>query len=108
MLKQRIITGVILLAVVLGTILYADAFWVRLLFAAVLFAAARELLILTLKISNTLAILFFQKLGQVLLSRLSDCDHSDSLCCNPCVHHRRWHPERRNLYFVLSSRGTEE
>ena len=52
MLLQRIITGCILLFAVVGTILFADTLWTRILFAAVLFAAARELLLLTLKVSN--------------------------------------------------------
>ena len=52
MLMQRIITGLVLAFVVIGTILYADTFWTRILFAGVLFAASRELLALTLKISN--------------------------------------------------------
>ena len=52
MLRQRIITGLALLFVVLGTILFADNFWVRVLIAAVLFAATRELLLLTLRITS--------------------------------------------------------
>jgi phosphatidate cytidylyltransferase len=55
---QRIITGLVLAFVVIGTILYADAFWTRILFAGVLFAASRELLALTLKVSNLPAVLF--------------------------------------------------
>ena len=49
MLMQRIITGVILAVVVIGTILLADNFWTRVLFAVVLFTASRELLALTIK-----------------------------------------------------------
>lgn len=52
MLMQRIITGLILAFIVIGTILFADTFWTRILFAAVLFAASRELLLLTLKLGN--------------------------------------------------------
>lgn len=48
MLKQRIITGVILALVVVGSILYADSAWISIFFAGVLFAAARELIALTL------------------------------------------------------------
>ena len=50
MLKQRIITGVILAVVVIGTILFADTFWTNILFTGILFAASRELLVLTLKV----------------------------------------------------------
>jgi len=48
-LKQRIITGIVLGVVVIGTILVPDTFWVSLLFAAMLFAATTELLRLTIK-----------------------------------------------------------
>jgi phosphatidate cytidylyltransferase len=51
-LRQRIITGVILAVVVIGTILFADTLWTNILFAAILFAASRELLVLTLKVAN--------------------------------------------------------
>jgi len=49
MLKQRIITGIILAAVFIGSIWYGDPLWVSLLFAVVLFVATRELLALTIK-----------------------------------------------------------
>ena len=49
MLKQRIITGIVLGVVVIGTILVLDTFWVRVLFAGMLFAATGELLRLTIK-----------------------------------------------------------
>ena len=52
MLMQRIITGLVFGFVVIGTILFADTFWTRILFAGVLFAASRELLVLTLKLAN--------------------------------------------------------
>ncbi len=52
MLRQRIITGVILGVVVIGTILFADTLWSRILFAVVLFTASRELLILTIKMAD--------------------------------------------------------
>ena len=57
MLKQRIITGVILGVVVVGTILFADTFWNSILFAGVLFAATRELLALTIRVSYLPAVL---------------------------------------------------
>ena len=57
MLKQRVITGVILAVVVIGTILFADSFWTSVLFAGVLFAASRELLVLTIKLTNLPAVL---------------------------------------------------
>jgi phosphatidate cytidylyltransferase len=56
-LKQRIITGVILAVVVIGTILFADTFWTSILFAGVLFAATRELLALTIKAPDFPAVL---------------------------------------------------
>jgi len=56
-LKQRIITGVILAVVVIGTILFADTFWTRILFAGVLFAATRELLALTIRVADLPALL---------------------------------------------------
>ncbi len=49
MLKQRIITGLVLALVFVGSILYGSTLWVSILFACVLFAATRELLALTLK-----------------------------------------------------------
>jgi len=49
MLKQRIITAIILAIVVIGCILQEDTQWTRMLFALGLFAATRELIILTLK-----------------------------------------------------------
>jgi phosphatidate cytidylyltransferase len=49
MLKQRVITAVILAVVVIGCIMQEDTVWVRILFAVGLFAATRELLALTLK-----------------------------------------------------------
>lgn len=57
MLKQRIITGIIIGVVVIGTILLADTVWTSILFATVLFAATRELLALTLKITVLPAVL---------------------------------------------------
>jgi phosphatidate cytidylyltransferase len=56
-LKQRIITGIILAVVVIGTILFADTFWTSILFAAVLFAATRELLALTFRVAYLPAVL---------------------------------------------------
>lgn len=49
MLKQRIITGLVLALVFVGSILYGSTLWVSILFACVLFAATRELLALTLQ-----------------------------------------------------------
>ena len=57
MLMQRIITGVILGVVVIGTILFADTLWSRILFAVVLFTASRELLVLTIKVTDIPALL---------------------------------------------------
>jgi len=50
MLKQRIITALILGVVFIGTIYFAETRWVSLLFSLVLFAAAREFLNLTVKL----------------------------------------------------------
>ena len=55
MLRQRIITGVVLALVFVGSILYGDTLWVSILFACVLFAATRELLALTLKPAEPVA-----------------------------------------------------
>lgn len=52
MLKQRIITGIVLAIVVIGTILIPDTFWVSILLVGILFAATRELLMLTIKPSG--------------------------------------------------------
>jgi phosphatidate cytidylyltransferase len=49
MLKQRIVTALILATIVIGGILFAETRWVSLLFTLVLFAAAREFVLLTLK-----------------------------------------------------------
>ncbi len=48
MLQQRILTGAVLAVVFVGGIHYGSNLWVSLLFAVVLFAAARELVALTL------------------------------------------------------------
>ncbi len=57
MLKQRVITAVILAVVVIGTILIPDTRWLSLLFTAVLFIAVQELLNLTVKIPGMARIL---------------------------------------------------
>lgn len=57
MLRQRIITAVILAVVLVGSILYGNPDWVRVLFAIVLGAAAYELCGLTIKPSQSIAIL---------------------------------------------------
>ena len=58
MLKQRIITAVILAVVVIGIIVIDDSsYWVSLLFALVLFSATRELLALTVKLPDWVALL---------------------------------------------------
>lgn len=54
MLKQRIITGAILAALFIGSILYGDRlwpYWVNAFFALILFFAAREMMALTLRTS---------------------------------------------------------
>jgi phosphatidate cytidylyltransferase len=49
MLKQRVITAIVLASVFTGTILFADHEWVVVLIAVVMFAACYEILALTLK-----------------------------------------------------------
>ena len=49
MLKQRIITALILAVVFIGGIYFLETRWVGLLFSLVLFAATREYLALTVK-----------------------------------------------------------
>jgi phosphatidate cytidylyltransferase len=56
-LKQRVITAVILTVVLIGTILLPDTFWLKLLLTAVLFVAVQELLNLTVKIPDIARIL---------------------------------------------------
>ncbi len=48
MLKQRVITGAVLAILFVGAIHYGSNLWVSILFAVVLFSAARELVALTL------------------------------------------------------------
>lgn len=50
MLKQRILTSLILAAVFVGCVLYGDTRWVSFLFTLALFAAAREMLVLTVRL----------------------------------------------------------
>ncbi|MEM7565178.1 MAG: phosphatidate cytidylyltransferase [Pseudomonadota bacterium] len=57
MLKQRIVTAVLLAIVVVGTIVFAEHIWVRLLFTLVLGVAVQELLNLTLKLSPSVKII---------------------------------------------------
>ena len=54
MLKQRIITALILAAIVIGVILQEDTLWTILLFSLGLLIATRELLQLTLKLHDWL------------------------------------------------------
>ncbi len=48
MLKQRIITGLVLAVILVGSVVYGSTEWVGILLTLVLFAATRELLALTL------------------------------------------------------------
>jgi phosphatidate cytidylyltransferase len=57
MLKQRVITAVVLALIVVGCLLQQDSLWMRLLFAVLLFAATYELILLTLKTTRPLAII---------------------------------------------------
>ncbi|MDC1286312.1 phosphatidate cytidylyltransferase [Gammaproteobacteria bacterium] len=56
MLKQRIITAIILAIVVVGSVLQADTLWTRILLAAFLFAATRELILLTLRTTSLVTV----------------------------------------------------
>jgi phosphatidate cytidylyltransferase len=56
-LKQRILTALILAVVFVGCILFTETRWVGLLFSIVLFAATRELLALTLRLSLPVTLL---------------------------------------------------
>ncbi len=56
MLKQRVITALVLAIVFASTILFADSDWVAILFALVLFSATLELLALTIKPARPLSI----------------------------------------------------
>ena len=58
MLKQRIVTALILAVVVVGSILFGETRWVGLLFTLVVFAATREFLALTLKPGPFTALIF--------------------------------------------------
>ncbi len=51
MLKQRILTALVLAAVFVGCVLFTDTRWVGVLFTIALFAASREMLALTLRLS---------------------------------------------------------
>jgi phosphatidate cytidylyltransferase len=55
MLKQRIITAIILALIVVGCLLQADSIWTRVLFTVVLFMATRELILLCLRTSAVFA-----------------------------------------------------
>jgi phosphatidate cytidylyltransferase len=57
MLKQRVITAVILALIVVGSILQQDSLWTRIVLTAVLFAATRELILLTLKTTPLYAVI---------------------------------------------------
>jgi len=56
-LKQRIITGIVLAIVVIGTILILDSLWVIALFTVILFVATWELLKLTIKPPTLIAVI---------------------------------------------------
>ena len=56
MLKQRIVTAIILAIIVVGSILQTDTMWTRILFAVFLFAATRELILLTLRTTSLVAL----------------------------------------------------
>ena len=55
MLKQRIVTAIILAIIVVGSILQTDTIWTRILFAVFLFTATREVVLLTLRTTSLTA-----------------------------------------------------
>jgi phosphatidate cytidylyltransferase len=55
-LKQRILTALILAAVFIGSILFGDTRWVSILFTLALFAAVRELLLLTVRLPGAVTL----------------------------------------------------
>lgn len=57
MLKQRILTALILAAVFIGCVLFAETLWVSVLFTLALFAATRELLLLTVRLPAVVTLL---------------------------------------------------
>ena len=65
MLRQRIITAVVLALVVIGGILQQDSLWTRILFTLVMLAASRELILLNLKSHPT-----FAAVGAILFAAL--------------------------------------
>jgi phosphatidate cytidylyltransferase len=65
MLRQRVVTGVILGLVVIVSILQLDSLWTRILCAVVLFAATRELILLSLRLAPAIAVI-----GSVLFALL--------------------------------------
>jgi len=56
MLKQRVLTAVVLALILVACLLQQDPLWMRLLVTALLYAATCELFLLTLKISPPLAL----------------------------------------------------
>ena len=56
MLRQRVVTAVVLAVFVIGSILQQDSLWTRILFPLVMFTATRELILLSLKAKPVLAI----------------------------------------------------
>jgi phosphatidate cytidylyltransferase len=56
-LKQRILTALVLAVVFIGCILFGDTFWVSVLFTLALFAATRELLLLTVRLPKVVTLL---------------------------------------------------
>ena len=55
MLKQRIITAIVLATILVGTITLGNSLAINLLFAVLLYTAARELVMLTLKVGPVMA-----------------------------------------------------
>ena len=55
-MKQRIITSLILAAVFVGCVLYGDTRWVSVMFTLALFAAAREMLVLTIRLPTAVSL----------------------------------------------------
>ena len=76
MLKQRVITAVILAVLVVGTLLFAENFWVRLLFSLVLWLSVQELLNLTIKIPQPLKLILATLFSIFFWFSLEFMDHT--------------------------------
>ncbi|MFT5218190.1 MAG: phosphatidate cytidylyltransferase [Planctomycetota bacterium] len=77
MLKQRIITAIILASILVGTIALGNSVGINLLFAVLLYTAARELVMLTLKVGPIMASLLAVPLPLLFWWSLATIDFLD-------------------------------